>query len=161
MADKFKSGFVTLVGRPNAGKSTLIDAVVGHKGRHHVEYCADDAPSLPSHRHARRHANDHGRYPGLHKPHDALGEELNTSAIMAMEDVDVIAFLIDASKPIGRGDEWVAAQVRAVRRTRKILVITKADLVGKDEIIAQLEAARALGRWDDEVVPFFEIGLQC
>ena len=61
----------------------------------------------------------------MHKPHDALGEELNTSAIKAMEDVDVVAFLVDASKPVGTGDEWVARQVREVRGARKILVITK------------------------------------
>ena len=152
MANSFKSGFVTLVGRPNAGKSTLINAVVGHK----VAITSNTAQTT-RHRFRAIVTREDMQVimvdtPGLHKPHDALGEELNTSAIMAMEDVDVIAFLVDASKPIGRGDEWVAAQVRAVRHARKILVITKADLVDKDVIISQLEAARALGRWDDEVV---------
>ena len=66
--------------------------------------------------------------PGLHKPQDALGEELNTSAIKALEDVDVVAMLIDASKPIGRGDEWVAAQVRAAKGSAKICVLSKTDL---------------------------------
>lgn len=152
MANSFKSGFVTLVGRPNAGKSTLINAVVGHK----VAITSNTAQTTRHRFRAIVTREDMQMTmvdtPGLHKPHDALGEELNTSAIMAMEDVDVIAFLVDASKPIGRGDEWVAAQVRAVRHARKILVITKADLVDKDVIISQLEAARALGRWDDEVV---------
>ena len=152
MAEKFKSGFVTLVGRPNAGKSTLINAVVGHK----VAMTSNTAQTT-RHRFRAIVTRDDVQMimvdtPGLHKPHDALGEELNTSAIKAMEDVDVVAFLVDASKPIGRGDEWVAAQVRAVRHARKILVISKADLVDKDTVIAQLEAARALGRWDDEVV---------
>ena len=152
MANSFKSGFVTLVGRPNAGKSTLINAVVGHK----VAITSNTAQTTRHRFRAIVTREDMQMImvdtPGLHKPHAALGEELNTSAIMAMEDVDVIAFLVDASKPIGRGDEWVAAQVRAVRHARKILVITKADLVDKDVIISQLEAARALGRWDDEVV---------
>ena len=152
MANSFKSGFVTLVGRPNAGKSTLINAVVGHK----VAITSNTAQTTRHRFRAIVTREDMQMImvdtPGLHKPHDALGEELNTSAIMAMEDVDVIAFLVDASKPIGRGDEWVAAQVRAVCHARKILVITKADLVDKDVIISQLEAARALGRWDDEVV---------
>lgn len=152
MAEKFKSGFVTLVGRPNAGKSTLINAVVGHK----VAITSNTAQTT-RHRFRAIVTRDDMQMvmvdtPGLHKPHDALGEELNTSAIKAMEDVDVVAFLIDASKPIGRGDEWVATQVRAVRRARKVLVITKADLVDRDVVIKQLEAARELGRWDDTVV---------
>ena len=131
MANSFKSGFVTLVGRPNAGKSTLINAVVGHK----VAITSNTAQTTRHRFRAIVTREDMQMImvdtPGLHKPHDALGEELNTSAIMAMEDVDVIAFLVDASKPIGRGDEWVAAQVRAVRHARKILVITKADLVDR------------------------------
>lgn len=152
MAEAFKSGFVTLVGRPNAGKSTLINAVVGHK----VAITSNTAQTT-RHRFRAIITRDDMQMvmvdtPGLHKPHDALGEELNTSAIKAMEDVDVVAFLIDASKPIGTGDEWVAAQVRAVRRARKILVISKADKVDRGVVIEQLEAARKLGRWDDEVV---------
>ena len=142
------------------GKSTLINAVVGHK----VAITSNTAQTTRHRFRAIVTREDMQMImvdtPGLHKPHDALGEELNTSAIMAMEDVDVIAFLVDASKPIGRGDEWVAAQVRAVRHARKILVITKADLVDKDVIISQLEAARALGRWDDEGRALLEVGLQ-
>ena len=152
MEQQFKSGFVTLVGRPNAGKSSLINAVVGHK----VAITSNTAQTT---RHRFRAIVTTDEYqmimvdtPGLHKPHDALGEELNTSAIKALEDVDVIAFCIDASKPIGRGDEWVAAQVRAVRDARKILVLTKADLVDAETIEAQLKAGRALGNWDDAIV---------
>ena len=149
---KFKSGFVTLVGRPNAGKSTLINAVVGHK----VAITSNTAQTT-RHRFRAIVTNEDMQMvmvdtPGLHKPHDALGEELNTSAIKAMEDVDVVAFLIDASKPIGRGDEWVAAQIRSVKRTRKILVLTKIDLVSKETVEEQLEAAKKLSWWDDIVV---------
>ena len=152
MTKEFRSGFVTLVGRPNAGKSTLINAVVGHK----VAITSNTAQTT-RHRFRAIITRDDLQMimvdtPGMHKPHDVLGEELNTSAIKALEDVDVAAFLIDASKPVGTGDEWVAAQVRAARGARKILVISKADLVDKETAIAQLEAARALGRWDDEVV---------
>ncbi len=156
--EKFKSGFVTLVGRPNAGKSTLINAVVGHK----VAITSNTAQTT-RHRFRAILTRDDMQMimvdtPGLHKPHDALGEELNTSAIKALEDVDVIAFLIDASKPVGTGDEWVAAQVRAVRGAKKILVISKADLVDRATAMEQLEAARVLGRWDDEIVLSAETG---
>ena len=152
MTEEFRSGFVTLVGRPNAGKSTLINAVVGHK----VAITSNTAQTTRHRFRAIVTREDMQMImvdtPGMHKPHDALGEELNTSAIKAMEDVDVVAFLVDASKPVGTGDEWVARQVREVRGARKILVISKADLVSKETAIQQLEAARALGTWDDEVV---------
>lgn len=155
----FRSGFVTLVGRPNAGKSTLVNAVVGHK-------VAITSSTAQTTRHRFRAIVTRDGFqmimvdtPGIHKPHDALGEELNTSAIKALEDVDVVAFLIDLSQPIGRGDEWVAAQVRQAKVPRKILVLSKADLVDSSVVEEQLAAARKLGKWDDEVVLSAETGL--
>ena len=121
LPEGFKSGFVTLVGRPNAGKSTLLNAVMGKK----IAITSNTAQTT---RHRFRAVLTRDEFqmivvdtPGLHKPHDALGEELNTSAIKALEDVDVVAMLIDSSKPIGRGDEWVAAQVKRshARKDRK------------------------------------------
>ncbi|MDK7724627.1 GTPase Era [Slackia exigua] len=152
MSNQFKSGFVTLVGRPNVGKSSLINAVVGHK----VAITSSTAQTT-RHRFRAILTTDDAQVvmvdtPGLHKPHDALGEELNTSAIMALEDVDVVAFVVDASQPFGRGDEWVANQVRAAKAPRKILVLSKADLVDAQIVEDQLNAARALDSWDDEIV---------
>lgn len=146
----FKSGFVTLVGRPNAGKSTLINAVIGKK----IAITSDTAQTT---RHRFRAVLTRPEFqlimvdtPGLHKPHDALGEELNTSALKALEDVDVVAMLIDASQPIGTGDEWVAEHVRATKGKR-ILVITKTDLATPEQIEAQRVAAVALAPWDGVV----------
>ena len=143
----FKSGFVTLIGRPNAGKSTLLNALVGKK----IAITSDTAQTT---RHRFRGIITSDDYqvilvdtPGLHKPHDALGEQLNVSAIKALEDVDVVAMLIDSSAPIGRGDEWVAAQLKDVR-AKRICVLTKTDIASSDQIAAQAQAAEALCAWD-------------
>lgn len=146
----FRSGFVTLVGRPNAGKSTLLNAVMGEK-------VAITSRTAQTTRHRFRAVYDTDEMqmimvdtPGLHKPDDALGEELNESALQALEDVDVVAMLIDASKPIGRGDEWVARQVQQLK-CKKILVISKTDLVKKAVIREQIAKADQMGSWDDVV----------
>lgn len=146
----FRSGFVTLVGRPNAGKSTLLNAVIGEK-------VAITSRTAQTTRHRFRAIYDTDEMqmimvdtPGLHKPEDALGEELNESALQALEDVDVVAMLIDASKPIGRGDEWVARQVQQLK-CKKILVISKTDLVKKAVIREQIAKADQMGSWDDVV----------
>ena len=143
----FRSGFVTLVGRPNAGKSTLLNALMGRK----IAITSDTAQTT---RHRLRAVlNRPGAQiilvdtPGIHKPHDALGEELNHSAIKALEDVDVVAMLIDCSQPIGRGDEWVAAQVKNLR-AKKICVLSKMDLCEEKTVAAQRAAAEALAPWD-------------
>ena len=154
----FKSGFVTLVGRPNAGKSTLLNAIMGKK----IAITSNTAQTT-RHRFRAVHTTDAVQMiivdtPGLHKPQDALGEELNTSAIKALEDVDVVAMLIDASKPIGRGDEWVAAQVRAAKGSAKICVLSKTDLASDAEISAQREAAEKLCDWDAMVALSAETG---
>ncbi len=143
----FKSGFVTFVGRPNAGKSTLINAVIGKK----VAITSNTAQTT---RHRFRAVLTRPEFqlvmvdtPGLHKPHDVLGEELNISALKALEDVDAVAMLVDASKPIGTGDEWVAEHVRKVK-SKRILLITKTDLASAEEIEKQRLAAANLADWD-------------
>lgn len=149
--DTFRSGFVTLVGRPNAGKSTLLNHIMGEK-------LAITSRTPQTTRHRFRAVYDTGDMqmiivdtPGIHKPKDVLGEELNESALQALADVDVIAFLIDASQPVGIGDEWIANHVNELS-CGKILVISKADLVKKPVIAERLEQARGLCDFDAEVV---------
>ncbi|MDY3128554.1 MAG: GTPase Era [Berryella intestinalis] len=146
----FRSGFVTLVGRPNSGKSTLLNAIMGKK----IAITSNTAQTT---RHRFRAVLTRPDFqmimvdtPGLHKPHDALGEELNTSALKALEDVDVVAMLIDSSKPVGTGDEWVAEQVKRAR-SKKVLVLSKTDLSTPEQVESQLEAARGLADWDSVV----------
>ena len=143
----FKSGFVTLVGRPNAGKSTLLNAIMGKK----IAITSNTAQTTRHRFRAVRTTADYQLIlvdtPGIHKPHDALGEELNTSAIKALEDVDVVAMLVDSSQPVGTGDEWVAAQLKKLD-TSKVLVMSKTDLVDEAVLAEQMELAEKLADWD-------------
>ena len=148
----FTSGFVALVGRPNAGKSTLLNAIMGEK-------LAITSPVAQTTRRRMRAVvnTDHSQLvvidtPGLHKPKDALGSELNKSALGELADADVVAFLVDATKPVGRGDEWVANHVARSDADYKLLVLTKADVARPEQVATQLEAARALADFDDELV---------
>lgn len=148
----FRSGFVTLLGRPNAGKSTLLNAIMAQK-------YAIASPTAQTTRHRFRAIRTTDSYqliivdtPGVHKPHDALGEELNTTALKSLEGIDVVAFLLDAHEPLGRGDEWVISELAKVRNTPKILVISKCDLATEEEITAQIEKASQLAPWDQIIV---------
>ena len=132
----FTSGFVALVGRPNAGKSTLLNAIMGEK-------LAITSPVAQTTRRRMRAVvnTDHSQLviidtPGLHKPKDALGSELNKSALGELADADAVAFLVDATKPVGRGDEWVANHVARAEAGYKLLVLTKADIAGPEQVAA-------------------------
>lgn len=148
----FRSGFVALVGRPNAGKSTLLNAAVGHK------VAAVSNVAQTTRRAMRAVINTPASQlvivdtPGLHKPKDALGKELNRSALGSLSDVDAVAMLVDAKSPVGRGDEWVASHVRACDAPYKLLVVTKADLVSPQVAAEQVSAAREMADFDDAVV---------
>lgn len=147
----FRSGFVALVGRPNAGKSTLLNACLGEK-------VAITSPVAQTTRRRMRGVLNRDDCqivfvdtPGLHKPQDSLGGELNRSALAELGDVDVVAFLIDATKPVGSGDAWVAERVRGARAV-KILVLTKIDQATPEQVSAQLDRAHELMSFDDEIV---------
>ncbi|MGN0035272.1 MAG: GTPase Era [Coriobacteriales bacterium] len=146
----FRSGFVALVGRPNVGKSTLANALVGDK----VAITSDTPQTTRSRLRAIVDRDDMQVVlvdtPGLHKPRDPLGSELNRSALGALADVDVVCMLVDASKPIGTGDAWVARQLQSVTAPR-LLVLSKSDLVGEKELRAQRDRAAELAAFDDVV----------
>lgn len=142
----FRSGFVTLVGRPNAGKSTLINAIMGKK----IAITSSTAQTT-RHRLSAVLSLDDAQIilvdtPGLHKPKDALGSELNAAAISTLDDVDVIAMLIDSSEPIGKGDRWVAEQLGRVS-SPKICVLSKIDLVDQEMLAEQISKLKDLADW--------------
>ena len=152
------SGFVALVGRPNAGKSTLVNALVGVKVA-----ITSNTPQTTRHRLRAVLDRDDAQIvlvdtPGLHKPVDALGEEVNRSSILAAADVDVIALCIDATASVGSGDRWVAKRVASGKRP-VVLVLTKADAADEATIARQLARARELVTPVAEVVLSAKTGL--
>ena len=146
-----RSGFACFVGRPNAGKSTLTNAMIGQK-------IAITSSRPQTTRHAVRgivHRED-GQLivvdtPGLHKPRTLLGERLNDLVRETYASVDVICFCVTADDKIGPGDRFIAAELAQVS-TPVIAVVTKTDLATKDRIGEQLLAVSALHDWAD-VVP--------
>lgn len=150
-----RSGFVAFVGRPSTGKSTLTNAIMGTKRSIVSPVSQTTRRVVQAVYNGTAPAYDYQLVlvdtPGLHKPQDALGKELNRATLAQLSDVDVVAMLVDATKPVGRGDEWVARQVQDNKSAYKILVITKADKAKPDEVKAQIERASALAHFDDVV----------
>ncbi|MBV9293917.1 MAG: GTPase Era [Frankiales bacterium] len=149
----FRSGFACFVGRPNTGKSTLTNAIVGSK----VAIMSDRPQTT---RHAVRgivHRADAQLVvvdtPGFHKPRTLLGERLNDVVRTTLAEVDVVAFCVPADDKVGPGDRFIAAELaRVSRRTPVIAVVTKTDLVGRDVVAQRLVEVSELGDWA-EIVP--------
>ena len=137
-----RSGFVTLVGRPNVGKSTLVNAMCGQKVS-----IVSDKPQTTRTRVMGVHTTDEAQLvfvdtPGLHKPVTALGERVNATALDSVNDVDVVCLVIDATKPFGKGDQWVASHLDL---PSAILILNKIDAVKSNEVMRQLTMASSLG----------------
>jgi GTP-binding protein Era len=137
-----KSGFATLLGRPNVGKSTLLNQILGEK----VSIVSNKVQTT---RHAIRGVLTRPDAqivfvdtPGIHKPRTRLGTRLNATAEDALDGVDVVCLLLDATQPLGRGDEFVAA----LTPPDALVVVNKIDRASKDQVIAQLGAAAKLER---------------
>ncbi|MCL5887866.1 MAG: GTPase Era [Actinobacteria bacterium] len=150
--DAFKSGFVVLVGRPNTGKSTLLNALVGKK----VSIVSDRPQTTRTRLRAIIDRPDAQVVivdtPGIHKPMDALGGELNKTALRAVSDADVVCFVVDGSQPVGRGDEWIARHIAASTEPHRILLVTKADLVDQATVERQIASARKFLSFDEVLV---------
>lgn len=141
----FRSGFASLVGRPNAGKSTLTNAMVGQK-------VAITSNRPQTTRHTIRGIVHKDEYqlilvdtPGIHRPRTLLGERLNDLVAGTLSQVDVLGFCIPANEKIGPGDRYIASQLVASSNKPVVAIVTKADTVNSDELREQLLAVEALG----------------
>jgi GTPase len=151
---EFRSGFVCFVGRPNTGKSTLTNALVGAK-------VAITSKRPQTTRHTIRGIVHRETFqiilvdtPGLHRPRTLLGQRLNDLVKDTYSEVDVIGLCIPADEKIGPGDRWIYEQIRTIApNTTLVVVVTKIDKVSKDRIAAQLLAVSELVGPDSEIVP--------
>jgi GTP-binding protein Era len=156
----FKSGFACFIGRPNVGKSTLMNALVGSK-------VAITSSKPQTTRRAIRgivHRPDAQLVivdtPGLHKPRTLLGERLDSLARSTLSEVDVIGFCVPANEPVGPGDRFIAAELAQVKKTPVVAMVTKTDLASKDQVADQLLKLSRLGDWADVVPCSAESGYQ-
>jgi len=146
-----KSGFVTLIGRPNVGKSTLINSIVGKK------------VAITSNKPQTTRNIIQGIYndkesqivfvdtPGIHKPTHKLGKTLNKQAYYSVSDVDIILFLVDGSEPLGKGDKYI---IDSLKETKKpvILIINKIDKMPKEKILQKIDEYKDLYEFK-EIIP--------
>ena len=146
-----KSGFVTLIGRPNVGKSTLINSIVGKK------------VAITSNKPQTTRNIIQGIYndsdaqivfvdtPGIHKPSHKLGKTLNKQAYYSVNDVDIILFLVDGSEELGRGDKYIIESLKDVKKP-VILIINKTDKLTKEEILLKINEYKDLYEFK-EIIP--------
>lgn len=153
MTEETRSGFVTFVGRPNVGKSTLTNALVGEK----VAITSDKPQTT---RRAIRGILNRpaGQLvivdtPGIHKPRTLLGERLNSLVEQVLGDVDVIGFCVPATEKVGPGDRRIAESLDGYPRAKKVAIVTKTDAGSRDQITERLMEVDALREDWAAVIP--------
>ncbi|MCH5583880.1 GTPase Era [Shimazuella sp. AN120528] len=151
MTNKFRSGFVALIGRPNVGKSTLMNEAIGQKIA-----IMSDKPQTTRNQIRGIYTDEQGQVifldtPGIHKPKSKLGEYLVKTAQNVFTEVDLILFLVDAEEGLGGGDQYIIERLKGVS-TPVFLVVNKIDKVHPDELLPFIEQYRQLHDFD-EIIP--------
>ena len=151
----FKAGFIAIVGRPNTGKSTLVNALVGTKiviTSHHPNTTRNPIRGIINRDSFQMIVVD---TPGMHKPKTALGTRLNSIVNENINSTDAVVLCLPANEDIGAGDEYIAKQIKG--RQEVFLVVTKVDTVSKSELAAKLvlvtEFAQKVGQEKAEIIP--------
>jgi GTP-binding protein Era len=151
----FKAGFIAIVGRPNTGKSTLVNALVGTKiviTSHHPNTTRNPIRGIINRDTFQMIVVD---TPGMHKPKTALGTRLNSMVNENIDATDAVVLCLPANEDIGAGDEYIAKQIKG--RQEVFLVVTKVDTVSKSELAAKLvsvtEFAKKVGQEKAEIIP--------
>lgn len=148
---ELKTGFVALIGRPNVGKSTLMNRLIGQKIA-----ITSNKPQTTRNRIQTVYTEDRGQIifldtPGIHKAKNKLGEYMVNAAKQTMNDVDVVLWLVEPTTYIGAGEQQIAANLKNCKKP-VILVINKVDTVKKEEILKFIDAYKNIVRFD-EIVP--------
>ena len=146
-----KSGFVTLIGRPNVGKSTLINSIVGKK----VAITSSKPQTTRNIIQGIYNDNDSQIVfvdtPGIHKPNHKLGKTLNKQAYYSIGDVDIILLLVDGSEELGKGDKYIIETLKEQKKP-VILIINKIDKINKEEILLKINEYKDLYDFK-EIIP--------
>lgn len=151
MNENFKSGFVAIIGRPNVGKSTLMNRIIGQKIA-----ITSNKPQTTRNKIQTVYTSDEGQIvfldtPGIHKAKNKLGEYMVSVAQRTLKEVDVILWLVEPDTVIGGGDQKIAEQLKTVK-VPVILVINKVDTIQKEKVLAVIDAYRKIGDFD-EIIP--------
>lgn len=148
----YRSGFVAFVGRPNVGKSTLTNAIVGSK-------VAITSSKPQTTRRAIRGIRTEAEgqlivvdTPGFHKPKTLLGKRLNSVVEETLTEVDVVCFCTPANEAIGPGDQMIVDEISKFKKVKKIAIVTKQELASKEQVARHLLEVSQLTQWD-EIIP--------